>query len=69
MKMLQLLLVSILSFFAMSAYATPPDFTSLTAAVDWSTAITAVLLVFASLAGFAIVWKGGKKILSALGWR
>ena len=69
MKLIQMLLVTVLSFLAASAHAAAPAFTDLTAAVDFSTAIAAVLGIFAALAGFAIVWKGGKKILAALGWR
>lgn len=54
--------------FSAPALAEPPVFTTLTASVDYSTAQTAVLTVMAALAGFAILWKGGKKILQALGW-
>lgn len=54
-------------FFATSVLAAPPDFTTLTAAVDYSTATAAILLVMAALAAVAIVWKGGKLILRALG--
>lgn len=55
------------TFVSFSAHAEPPSFTSLTSAVDYSTAIAAVLLVFAGIAGIAIVWKGGKLILRAMG--
>ena len=64
---ISLVLSLIAAFFVTSALAAPPDFTSLTAAVDFSTAIAAVLLVFAGIAGVAIMWKGGKLILRALG--
>ncbi len=57
-----------LSIVSAAANAAPPVFTTLTDSVDYSTAMSAVLLVFAALAGFAILWKGGKKILAALGW-
>lgn len=66
-KYVQAGLAVMTAFFATSALADPPVFTSLTAAVDYSTAIAAILLVMAALAGVAIVWKGGKLILRALG--
>lgn len=50
-----------------AAFAVPPDFTTLTAAADFSTASAAILVVLAALAGVAIVWKGGRMILRALG--
>jgi hypothetical protein len=43
-----------------------PDFTTLTDSVDFSTAIAAILLVMAGLAGVYIVMKGGSLILSKL---
>jgi hypothetical protein len=49
-----------------SANAAAPDFTTLTAAVDFSTVITATLSILASLAGVYIIWKGGKMILRAI---
>ncbi|GHU39158.1 hypothetical protein AGMMS50256_38860 [Betaproteobacteria bacterium] len=51
---------------AFAADGTPPDFSTLTSSVDFSTAITAVLLVMAGLAGVFIVIRGGKLILSML---
>lgn len=51
---------------AASAQATPPDFTTLTGAVDFSTAITAILAVFALVAAVYVVWKGGTLILAAI---
>jgi hypothetical protein len=50
----------------LSAFAEAPDFTSLTSAIDFSTAVTAVLLVMAGLAGVYIVMAGGNLILSRL---
>lgn len=67
MKIMTYILGFFLAALAMPALAEPPVFTSLTSAVDYSTAIAAILLVFAALAGVAIVWKGGKLILRALG--
>jgi hypothetical protein len=49
------------------ANAAGVDFTSLTSAVDFSSVITAVLLVFAAIAGVGVAFKGGKMILKALG--
>lgn len=51
---------------AVPALAAGPDFATLTAAVDFGTAITAILLVMAGLAGVYIVMKGGSLILSKL---
>ena len=48
------------------ANAAAPDFSTLTAAVDFSTVITAILLVMAGLAGVYIVWVGGGMILTKL---
>jgi hypothetical protein len=42
---------------------TAPDFTSLTTAVDYTTAVAAILLVAAGLAGVYIVMAGIKLIL------
>lgn len=65
-KFLSMLLMSMLSLFGVSAFAVPVDLTSLTAAVDFSTATAAILLVFAALAGVYIAWKAGKMVLHAL---
>lgn len=51
---------------ALPAFAAGPDFSTLTASVDFSTAIAAILLVMAGLAGVYIVMKGGSLILSKL---
>jgi hypothetical protein len=55
-----------LTLAAGNAMAAAPDFSSLTAAVDYSTAITAVLLVAAGLAGVYIVIAGIRLILPML---
>lgn len=54
------------SLIPQAAYAVPVDLTTLTAAVDFSTAITAILLVAAALAGVYIAWKAAKMVLAAL---
>lgn len=51
---------------AVPAFATGPDYTSLTSAVDFTTTITAILAVMALLAGLYLVIKGGKVILGVL---
>jgi hypothetical protein len=48
------------------AVTTPPDFTTLTAAVDYTTVSAAVLLIMASLAGLYILMAGGSMILAKL---
>jgi hypothetical protein len=45
----------------------PVDFTTLTASVDFASAIAAILLVFAAIAGVGVAFKGGKLVLRALG--
>jgi hypothetical protein len=71
MKAKMLYLFSALAAFLMvpfTAFADPtaPDFSSLTSSLDFSTVITAVLLVMAGLAGVYIVVKGGSLILNAI---
>lgn len=70
--LLQILFAPLFGIFALMmsliARADPPVFTSLTAAVDFSTAMAAILVVMAALAGVAILWKGGKLILRAIGF-
>jgi len=58
-----------LSIFGLDAFAVPPDFTDLTEAVDFSTAVTAIMTVFAAVAVMYIVMRGGRMILSAIGGR
>lgn len=55
-----------LSFASLPAMAAPPDLTSLTTAVDFSTVTTAVLAVAAALIVVYIAWKGAKMVLSAV---
>jgi len=49
-----------------SCFAVGADFSSLTAAVDFGTAIAALLLVMAGLAGVYIVWTGGSLVIGKL---
>ncbi|MEJ2630946.1 MAG: hypothetical protein P8015_06945 [Acidihalobacter sp.] len=49
-----------------SAQTTGTDYSSLTGAVDFTTAITAILAVFAALAGVYVVMKAGSLILSKI---
>lgn len=69
-KMKALFLVGLaalgLSFASLPAVAAPPDLTSLTAAVDFSTVTTAVLAVAAALIVVYIAWKGAKMVISAV---
>ena len=68
MKLIQMLFLTILSLLCNIAFAagTGPDFSGLTAQVDWTTAIAALLLVMGGLAGVYIVWTGGSLILAKL---
>ncbi|EHX6292734.1 hypothetical protein K1940_004753 [Salmonella enterica subsp. enterica serovar Larochelle] len=63
-----LMLVSafILSFISAPALAAGPDFTPLTDAVDFGTVMTAILAIFALIAGLYVALAGGKKILAAI---
>jgi hypothetical protein len=47
----------------MSAFALPPDFTSLTTAIDLSTVQTAALVALAALMGLYLIISGGKTIV------
>lgn len=49
-----------------SALAAPPDFTALTAAVDYSTVISSVLGIAALAAVLYITWKGAKMVITAI---
>jgi hypothetical protein len=51
----------------LSAFAAAPDFSALTAGIDFSTASAAVLAGFVLLAGFGLTIKGGKVIMRSLG--
>ena len=53
------------AFVAPATYAVPPDFTSLTTAIDMSTTSAALLLAAASLIGVYILWKGANMIMGA----
>ena len=48
------------------ASAAPVNLTSITAAVDFSTVTSAILLVAAALAGVYIAFKGAKMVLHAI---
>ncbi|MGO5000234.1 hypothetical protein [Oceanisphaera sp. W20_SRM_FM3] len=48
------------------AAATGPDLTALTDAVDFSTVITAILAVAASLMGLYMAWKGAQFVIRAV---
>lgn len=54
-----------MSFIAPATYALPPDFSSLTTAIDMSTTSAALLLAAAALIGVYILWKGANMIMSA----
>lgn len=49
--------------------AAPPDFSTLTAGIDFSTLITALMSVFVAMAGVGIVAKGGSFIVRKLGFK
>lgn len=49
-----------------SAHAAGPDFSTLTAAVDWGTTTAALLGIAAGVAVLYMTWKGAKMIVSAI---
>lgn len=57
---------SLMMLFGGYAFAVPPDFSTLTAAVDFSTTEAAVLVIMASLATLYILIRGGSLILSKI---
>jgi len=67
MKRFILLVVSsLIGFVAAPAMAAAPDFTTLTAGVDYSTVGPALLAVAVLISGVYVIWKGAKMILSAI---
>lgn len=52
--------------FAQETTPAPTDLSSLTNAVDFSTVITAVLAVGASLMGLYVAWKGAQFVIRAV---
>jgi len=67
-KMLKTLMLSILSFLAIPAFAATggPDLSSLTAAIDFGPVTAAVLGVAAALIYVYIAWKGARLVLNAV---
>lgn len=61
-KVLAVLLAS-LAVFSMNVFAVPPDYTTLTGAIDMSTTTAAILAVAAIMMVVYITWKGAKMIL------
>ncbi len=59
-------LAAVSGFIATSAQALPVDVTSLTAAVDFSTVITAILAVAAIMVGVYVAWKAAKMVIGAV---
>lgn len=48
------------------AMATPPDYSAITAAVDFSTVITGIVATMALLAAVYVAFKGGKLLIRAV---
>ena len=51
---------------ANSAFAVGPDFSTLTAGVDFSTVGPALLSIAVLISGVYVIWKGAKLILGAV---
>ena len=62
----QSLLAAFLMLLGFNAFATGPDFSALTGAVDFSTVGTAVLAIAALLAVPLVIRKGARMVLSAI---
>lgn len=54
------------AFVSAPAFAAPVDVTTLTAAVDFSTVITAILAVAAIMVGVYVAWKAAKMVIGAV---
>lgn len=65
-KMQSVAVAVVLSVLAAPSFAVAPDLTALTAAVDFSTTITAVLGIMAALAGVYVIMKAGSLVLSRI---
>ena len=70
MNFLKYLLLSLLVSFGLisPSYALGPDFSALTTAVDFTSLVTALGVVFAAIIGVALFYKGGNLIAKKLGW-
>jgi hypothetical protein len=68
MKFIKSALGAVASLFGMvgAAHAAPPDFSTLTTAVDFSTVVTAIMAVAAALVVVYVAWKGAKMVISAV---
>lgn len=65
--MCKTVLVFLMSFLAsFGVFAAGPDYTTLTASVNFSDVITALLAVAASIIAVYIAWKGAKLIIHAV---
>ena len=58
---------AVLSLSTTAAMALPPDYSTLTDAIDFSTASEAVLAGLVLLAGFGLTIKGATAVMRALG--
>ena len=65
-KLGSLLAFAATSAFAARAFAAPVDVTSLTAAVDFSSVITAILAVAAIMVGVYVAWKAAKMVIGSV---
>mgnify|MGYP001415251336 CR=1 FL=1 len=63
---IKLLTLAAVATVATPVLAAPPDLTSMTAAVDFSTVTTALLSVGAAIIVVYIAWKGAKMLISAV---
>ena len=57
---------SVLGLIGVNSYAVGIDLSTLTAAVDFSTVITAILAVAAIMVGVYVAWKAAKMVIAAV---
>lgn len=66
MKALKIVVSSALASASTLALAAPPDLTSITTAVDFSTVTAAILGVGAAAIGMYLAWRGAKFVIIAV---
>ena len=67
-KILAVLATIVAGFAAQSAMALPPDYSSITAAVDFTGVVTVILAVAALAATVKLAWAGATMALRAIGF-
>ncbi|MFN7505488.1 MAG: hypothetical protein ACK5Q1_08000 [Limnobacter sp.] len=66
MKLIKATLITSVASLPALALAAPPDLTSITTAVDFSTVTAAILGVGAACIGMYLAWRGAKFVIGAV---